>query len=262
MLPKSEKRFKTTEPGGSEIELLCVRPNQDVIDGARREYNVKFAIALREGGLTRTEAEDIIEQRKLWSDKHEDRLQKLRFELRSKEVELNKIKDLKKGEELSRSMNKLRNDMSKLVNSRDQILNKTCESYAEGAQNQYLLVRCILRPDERTAYFESIEAFKILENSQLIGDCLGELLLFLHDTTVEELTNTPESKWLVNNKLKDDKTGFWIRDGKLFTDDGKMVNNKGEYLNEETGERCDYWGFPLDPGESDGNQTEATAEKA
>ena len=61
MLPKSEKKFKTTEPQGDEVELLCVRPNQDVIDGARREYNVKYAVALREGGLTRAEAEDIIE---------------------------------------------------------------------------------------------------------------------------------------------------------------------------------------------------------
>lgn len=247
---KPDKKFKTITPDGESVELLCVRPNQDVIDGARREYNVKFAQALREGGLTRAEAEDIIEKRKLWSNKHEEKLQNYRKVIRDNEVALIKCKDAIKGKEIAITINKLRDEMSKLIGNRNEILNRTCEAYAEGAQNQYLLVRCILRPDDRQPYFESVEAFKVLENSQLIIDALAELLLFLHDTTVEELTNTPENKWLVDKKLKCPKTGFWIKGENLYTDDNRRVNAQGEYLDEVTGERVDYWGYPLNLDES------------
>jgi hypothetical protein len=239
-----ERVFTTTDPDGNGTKLVCIRPNQDVLDGARLEYNVVFAKALRLGCLMRVEAEEIIEKRKLWSSEHESNIQNLRLELRKLEVQLAKEKDKVKGAEVAKKMAAIRDDIQSIVVKRNDIHNRTAESLAETAQNQYLVVRCILDYDSRQPYFTSMEKFKELENSQLLADSTSELMLFLMDMTPDDLLSTPESQWLVKQGLRDKTTGFWIRGDRLYTDDGKRVNEKGEFLTED-GVRCDEFGIPL-----------------
>ena len=242
---KAEKQFETTLANGDKVTLLCVRPNQDVLDGARLEYNIKYAAALRNGALTKAEAEDIIDRRHLWSETHETKHQALLKEVHDATIALRGTTDKIKGKALAKQIGDMRAKLNKLHAGRSDILNKTCENYAEAAQNQYLLVRCILEPVNRQPYWENLESFKIMENSILINDASAELFLFLMDMTMDDAVATPEGQWLVKNGLKDLKTGFWIKEGRLYTDDGKLVNDLGEYIT-EAGVRCDIYGYPLE----------------
>ena len=257
---KSEREFETTDNEGNKVKLLCIRPNQDVIDWARLEYNVKYAEALRAKCLMRIEADKMCEERKMWSETHEQMLQSLRLQLRTLEVDLKKEKDIIKGKELAKRVAKKRDEITKLMGPRNDLYNRTAESLAESAQNQYLVVRCTLEPDSREAFFTSVEKFKELENSQLIQDCLAELMLFLMDLSTDDLVNTPEHKWLTEHGLKDQKTGFWIVDGKLYDDQNRCVNTNGEFINKDTGEKVDEFGFLLE--DTNGQQEVPTTETA
>ena len=108
------------------------------------------------------------------------------------------------------------------------------------------MVRCILDPVNRKPYFDSLDKFKELENSQLLNDCNTQLMFFLMNINADDLNKTMEFKWLVTNGLKDEKTGFWLRDSKFYDDDGRRVDPAtGRFLKDDSGEFCDEFGFVI-----------------
>lgn len=224
-----ERLFETVDNGGQKVKLICVRPNQDVLDGAKLEYNVVFAKAVRAHCLVRMEVEEMIESRHLLA-KDEVKVNEMKEVLQNLELKLGATSDNEEGKEIAKKMIGLRTSINDIIIKHNSLYNKTAESLAEAAQNQYLVVRCILA-ENKQPYFTSLDKFKELESSQLLSDCLSELMLFLMNITSDEIVATTENKWLIDKKLIDSKTGFWLApDGTLLDDLGRKVDKDGNLV--------------------------------
>ena len=247
-MKKNEKEFDTIDKDGKPISLVCIRPNQKILNDAKLEYNVAYASAIRRGCLMKAEVDDIVETRNLWSKDHEVKLQDMRKELRSMEISLNKLNKLNKdeaslqnGKELSKKIAEHRTAITNYVNKGTELYNRTAESIASSMQNEFLCAHCILNKTDRKPYFANIDNLREMEDTRLVIDCTSTLMLFLMD--IDNTPDTPEKKWLTDNDLRDSITGLWKKNGKLYDDVGRIVDPITLQFINEDGKFVDEFGF-------------------
>jgi len=261
--------IETQDREGRTVKVIIEKPTQSQLNESQLRYNVAWAEAMRQGALLRAEAEEIIAKRKLWDDQKEKKFNELRYKLRQMEMKLrdiDKLEDeqqrIKQGRPIALEMRKLRTQLNRLNESRNEVLSRTAERYAEGVQVQCLMPACVKWADTGEHVFQSEDDIQDWMGTQLFVDVTTELLGVLWNIDMSQLRQEPENRWLIKHKLMDAKTGFFLDEqGRLVDEEGRLVNERGEFIDEK-GRRVDEFGLPLEDESTVSTQQQSQPKQA
>jgi len=219
-------------------EYLVRKPNVQDSNKAQEKANLAFNLALKSGALLRSELNDELEKRKLWSSEKENEYQKLRKELDEAVKQLQKGGSLKGGKEVALKIRALRVQQRAMIMPRLTLDSMTAEGQSENAKFNALAASCILSSDKKPV-FADYEDYLNRSNEEVAALGAGHLasLVYGYDESHEQ--NLPENKFLVKYKMADEK-GRLINEAKhLIDEEGRLINEDGRFIQytEENGVR-------------------------
>lgn len=230
--------------GKDNVELIVRNPTLNDIRGGKKVYNNAFNDAINSNALVRARLDDFLKKQGLWNDEKALKLETLKKEILEHELSLESggIK-LSSAREIALSMIKLRSEIRNLIYQRSQLDNNTAEGQAENAQFDYLVSACLVYKDSGKPYFSNLEDY--LNSTESVGltaaQQLSSKMYGLDDNYESKL---PEYKFLKKFNFIDEKLHFINKEGKLVDIDGRLVNDKGQWIGVD-GTLVDIEGRPV-----------------
>lgn len=203
---EKERLFKTVDENDKEITLKVVRPNNKEISDADLKYKTKFAQALRDGVMTRAQAEKLIRDHNILSDDIIESRDQIAAKMSRLRADLGFIKDRDKGLEIVKQINELREELENINSLTLDIMNQTAEAYAEDFRLQWL-TSVLIVDENNEKYFEDYEDFVDSIESSATLDCIKALILFVNNLKDNFELEFDENKWLLEQDvIKEDGT--------------------------------------------------------
>jgi hypothetical protein len=237
-----EKEF-TFEIDGKTVKFRD--PVEEDFRGSNREYNKVFNEALEDDAPVKEKIIDIAKKQGLWTEEHEQELNKLRSEIRAD------LKRLKRGGMSLSSARKLAEGIAHKrqgmveVQSKLSSLDAMCaQSQADNAKFNYM-VYCLAVYDNGERVFNDYSEFLDNKNIQLSIKCSTEYAKYVYGYNDDDEKDYPENQFLVKYGFVDDQLNYINKDGKRVDAKGRLVNDEGFYVNEK-GKRVDVDGDLID----------------
>lgn len=196
---------------------------------------------------------EVLKEQGLWSDDKDQKIMELRLEIAEAINAIDKggIK-LSKAKELALKIRDLRAEINGIMFSRLKYVNETVEGQAQNAQFQYLISQCAVYNDDRNKkYFKSYEDYLNRANDLdafLISTKCADVLFGNNET------NWPENKFLRERGFVDDKLRLINKDGHLVDNQGRLIDEFGNYIKYAEDGKVIYI-------DKDGNPVEAEVER-
>lgn len=244
----NKKEFKA-KVDDKEMVFFVIRPTFKITQEAGGVRSRTFAEAIKNRAILRTELDNILKERGLWSNEKQLELEKLDSQLDHLLLTLKGggIK-LSKGRKIALDIKKLRNERSQLLSERVSLDSSTAEGQAENESLSYIVSRCIVN-EEGNPHFKTYEEYQENRASEVARKGFGAYIELISDINVDFENSLPENQFLKSYKFIDDKGRFLNKEGKLVDIDGRLVDEKGRWINEK-GELVDKDGNLVD---EDGN---------
>ena len=209
------------------IEYMVKQPSTQNFSDAMKIHKKVFNEELQAGSLLRTQLDEELRKRKLWSDDREKRYTELSKEIIDCEYQLAKggIK-LSEAKKIALNMRELRDDMVKLLSSRTELDSNTCEGRADSARFNYLFTCCLVYKESGELYFKNgVDDFLASQNDEVAQQGANEFFYLISDMKPAD-DNLVENKFLKKFKFVDDH-------GRLIDDKGRLISSTGRHINEE-----------------------------
>lgn len=254
------KTIVSKDNDGNEVTIMVKKPTPQNYNKANLAAQAAFAKLVKEVDedgkpvyLLRSQLQELVKERKLWSDENEKEFQSL-----GKEISGDRRKLLKGGMKLSEGRSlaiRIRDKMFRmreLEQLRNSFDGLCIESKVESERLNSLVVQCVFY-DDGTPVFKSVDEYVNSPIYPWTNDVARAVTEVIFGVNVDEVDKTlPENKFLLQHKFADDKGHFVRReDGKLVDVDGKLIDETGRYVNEAgqfvdvDGNLVDSEGFPL-----------------
>ncbi len=218
-----------------EIELAVVKPTHKHQQKAQEVYAKRWRDLVEKGAALRSELNDILRKRELWTDEMQKKEDSL-----IKDINDNERKVKKKGIRLSEAVElmkkniKLKNELISLRFNRNMLDQNTAESLAEQARYDFMVSACTVYNENEKPFFNSFDDY--LNQDQLgsvVPTVAGENFWKLTtDLDKDFRQDWEEYKFLQKYKVVDDKFRF-VKNGKYYDIDGKLVDEFGRWVNED-----------------------------
>jgi hypothetical protein len=270
---KEEKKQRHFEIKG--VKYLVRKPNMQELTNANRKHREVFNEEISVGSLLRSQLDEELRKRQLWSDDREARYQRLKKEIIDNEYALSKggIK-LSDAKQLAFEMQDKRNEMVEMLSARSELDTNTCEGRADAIRFNFLFSCCLVYEDSGAPYFEG-GLDEYLENQDdEVAERGASEFFYLMSNTDEAESSLPENAFLQKFSFanKDDK--LVDKDGRLVDRDGKHIDDDGNFikwLSDTESVKVDLEGRPIDDSnnfivesvpflDDDGNPIESVAE--
>ena len=201
--------FKTKDKEGKEVILKFVKPTQAVLSKGDFVYRENFSKAIRAGFMTNAEASKVLEDRGIWTTRHEEDSLALRNEISELEEKISTM-DRVGGLELFKKIKDLRDKLDGLTSIRSSVMNNTAESAASEMRTQFYASECVLFNDGGKRVFKDFNDFLGRLDESLALDSYRQALIANYEQIFgiklsQDLESTlPEDVWL--KTLKEEKT--------------------------------------------------------
>ncbi len=149
------------------------------------------------------------------------------------------------GRALALSIQKLRQELDEVGQTRSALYQRTAERYADGERTSYTLYATIIDPKSGKPFFKSFEDFKENLNSPVVRDALDILVRRITNGNTNVEARHPENKWLIKHKFMNEKLQLINEKGHACDEDFRLIDENGYYIN-DTGQRVDKYGNRLD----------------
>lgn len=193
--------FKSEDSSGQEVILRFVRPSQKVVSKGDFIYRENFSKAIRAGFMTNAEANKLLLDRGLWTEKEDEELVETRNKISALEGELVDASK-KDGMDLFDEIKSLRLKQTTLQSIRSNILDNTAEQAASEMRTQFYASECVLFNGSGKRVFKDFDDFLSRLDEKLAIDSYRQALIsnyeYMFGINVPENFESllPEDKWL------------------------------------------------------------------
>lgn len=197
---EEERKFTVKNKEGKELNLKIVKPTQEQIHSADLIYKKKFSQALREGVITRAQAEYLLKKNGIIDEqlliKRDEMIRSL-HDLRNKLIDLD---DRAEGLNVVKEIGKLNQEIESINAITQEIMHETAESHADNIKVQWLLCELTLKEDGNK-YFANYQAFMDSVNDVVTVEALKHMILFLNNLKPNFEMEYQENKWMLEQKI-------------------------------------------------------------
>ena len=250
MAKELDRTFIAEYTDGAEekqsVSCELLNPTTEQLSEATAVYNRTWKSGVKNGAILAAKLKSFVREHELWSDEQEAQVKELRAKLHKYEVKLAEGGiSLKSARTMAIDMRKLRFELRELVTIETELENRTAESQAEDARQNYLITACTVYTDSREPLWADSGAYQNAEIPELVmaANLKYAKLKWGIDENFE--SKLPENAFLKNY-------GFVNKDMRLVNSDNQLVNVEGKLIDEEgfllngEGQRVDDEGNLLD----------------
>jgi hypothetical protein len=247
----ARKGGKTTTSDVPKIKV--VKPTMQQKTRAALEKSKTFARLIREKDvLLRSELKKAAEDRGLWDDKKQEKLDEVRKKILDGDAQLSRGGRTLDGKPFSRAQAKQlaldmmdwRSEFLDLNSVLTEFDGFTCETQSEQAEFDSLCASCILNGDD-TPMFADINAYRAGSNDPEVEKKAGELSTLINEYDPSWYNKLPEISFLMKYKFINDEHRLIDEDGQLVNGAGQKVDKDGQLINEQ-GELINDYGEKVD----------------
>jgi hypothetical protein len=227
----SSKQKDTREFTVDGVEYMVRQPSPQDFAAANKLRNKVFNEELQAGSLLRSQLDEELRKRELWSDDRDLRYKKLSKEITDGEYILAKggIK-ASKAKEIALDMRNKRQEMITLLSTRTELDSNTCEGRADSARFNCLFLACLVYKANGELYFKGgLDEFLSKQNDEVTVTGSTEFFYLISDLQPVD-DNLPENKFLKRFNFIDSKGNLIDKDGKLISADGRHINEDGQFI--------------------------------
>ena len=222
-----ERVFETEDISGNKINLKIIRPNQEQINEADLKYKIKYAQALREGVMTRAQAEIFIKKQNIVDETILKRRDELVIELGITRLKLRDEKDNMKCLDFIKQINNIKTELTNINLLTFDIMNQTAEMYAEDFRIQWLCY-LITKTIDNSSWFKDYRDFANRINEKSTIDAVKTMLVFFNGLDDKIEMSFDENKWLMEKNILNQDGTFNNEQCAKFAEEQAMVNQKTE----------------------------------
>lgn len=232
------KREFTVEKDDGKVDLVALRPTQEIKNKAEVERAKAWSLYLKEGVILEATLWDTLRKLNLWDNEKENQLKKIDESLTECEQMLPDVngKVKKKGVTLTQAREaaiKMRiNRMARvqLLTEYTKYKNNTCEGKAESDKFNFLVSQCIVHADTKKPYFASLKDYLDKADQPDTEKAAYEFSVLYYNYDPDFDKNLPENQFLLKYKMCRDDLSLIDKDGDLVDLAGKKVDENGELL--------------------------------
>lgn len=199
---------------------------------AQEVANSTFKSALQSGALLRSELDDVLKKRKLWSDEKEAEFQVLKKELEDALNVLRRGGKLENGRKAAIKIRDIRNKQRALLMPRYQLDSMTAEGQSDNARLNCLVALCSFSAD-KAPIFKGYEDYIARSNEELAVAAAGKVAEMVYNFDENYDHGLPENKFLSQYKLVDEKLRLVNKKGHLVDDEGRLIHEDGRFIKYE-----------------------------
>tara|TARA_R110000824_G_scaffold128568_3_gene289490 strand:+ start:19550 stop:20536 length:987 start_codon:yes stop_codon:yes gene_type:complete len=229
MSKDKENTKRTFEIEGKTYAV--VRPSVETLKRGTEIRSKTFNEALQGGDMLRDQLEGELRKRGLWNDDREEEYQGLRQDVVDGEFQLSKggIR-LSEARDVALGMSESRERMVDMLSSRSELDQNTCEGRADAARFNLLFAESLVYEDTGEKYFPNgLDDYLTQLDNSITTKGAAEFYYLISGT--ENLDDSlPETQFLKQYKLVDDKKRLIDKDGRLITKEGKHIDEFGNFI--------------------------------
>jgi hypothetical protein len=246
----NKETFKV-KVGEQEIELAVLKPLQEHFKEAQSVFNTIYWEALNPDNpkdksrkvLIRGKVDEVLRRMGVWDDDKDKELRKLDTRLLENIRKLLNGGKLSHGYDIAIQILKDRAARVRLLSIRNEIDSNTAEAQAENAKFNKLVQLCLVYNDgdkDGQPYYDNFNDFLNRTDEEAAQKAYSILMKMIYKTDPNQI-NLPEYKFLRKHGFMDkdgrllskDKKYFVNFEGKRVNEDGLLVNDKDEIIDEE-----------------------------
>jgi hypothetical protein len=229
MAKDKDNTKRTFEINGKSYSVL--RPSVETLKRGNEIRSKTFNEALQGGDMLRDQLEGELRKRGLWNDAREAEYQGLRQDVVDGEYKLSKggIK-LSEARDVALDMTESRERMVEMLSSRSELDQNTCEGRADAARFNLLFAESLVYEDTGEKYFPNgLDDYLTHLDDEITTKGAAEFYYLISGT--DNLDDSlPETQFLKQYKLVDDKKRLIDKDGRLITKEGKHIDEFGNFI--------------------------------
>ena len=209
------------------------RPNRLDYQKAQAISSGSFRAALDSGAILRSELDKYAEERGLWDDEKQKRLEELNNSIEEKVLKLKKGGiSLSEGKEIAIDISALRLKRTLLMSERNQLDAYTAETIAENDRFDCLVSQCVV-DEENNKVFDSLDDYKEKSHEDYASKAAASLSILLYNLDEDWEKELPENQFLLRYGFVNDELQLIDKDGNLVDVNGKRINKNFQYVNDE-----------------------------
>lgn len=161
--------------------LVQIRfPNVEESRLADWEYSKVFQQAIMDDIPTNREMDELIKRKKLWTDKDDEKIDKIREEINKQLTILSKMESEKNSMPIEMKIAELRDEMFGLQQERQKYYNNTAESKADEAKMSFLIHKCTEKAEDSKPLWKSYNEFKTEDNQVAVNQIIYQFITFVN----------------------------------------------------------------------------------
>lgn len=177
MSEAQDRIFTAKTADGKEVELRYKKPSQSVLSKADFVFREHFSKAVRAGVMTSAEAEKLLADRAIWTEKEVKELSEARNKLFDIEDKFTESLGKDEGLTLYRETKALRGRIEMLQELRKSIMDNTAENIASEMKNQLLASECVVYHNSGSKVFKDLADFNSRLDDPMTIECYRQVLL-------------------------------------------------------------------------------------
>lgn len=201
-MSNKEKREKMTEvQTGKRVfdtekyGLLQIRyPKVEESRLADWEYSKVFQQAIMDDIPTNREMEEVILKKKLWTQKDDDKIEKIKDEINKQLTILSKMESEKNMAPIEDKINELRDEMFGLQQEKQKYFNNTAEAKADEAKMSFLIHKCTEKADDNKPVWPKYSDFKNEEDQMTVNQIVYQFLTFINGLPADFLVGPSDEE--------------------------------------------------------------------
>jgi len=224
----------TVKVDEKDVEFLVRLPTLHDQREAQKVYNQAFTDAIKSKSVVRAKLEDLLKEQGLWNDTKQAQFETLQKELLDGERRLAKGGfSLSEAKKIALRMKSIRNEIKDLISVRTSLDNHSAEGQADNARFNFLVSVCVLRKENNTPYFSSLEDYlnRADDPVAFLGAQNLANMLYGLDNNYEK--TLPENKFLQKYKFVDENLRLINKDGHYVNEEGKLIDINGRFIDKD-----------------------------
>jgi len=249
----NRKTFDTIDKDGKPIKLAIIKPTNRLNQDANLAYNLKVSVLIRKGAespdqrlLLRAELENYLSKTGIWTMRDNLKVEALSLEIRAAELQLKKGgMKISEARQLAIEMSEKRRAILDLHEKRQQFDSATVEAQAENFRFEFLLTKCLVNAETGAQYLRGHDDYINRQTEEAVVAGAKELANIVYNVEENIQISMFEMRWLKEAGLIDDEGRFVNNKGEFVDKNGRSVNEDGVYL-DQRGQMVDAHGRAID----------------
>lgn len=156
------------------------------------EYSKVFQQAVMDDIPTNREMEELIKKRKLWTNKDDEKIDKIREEIQKQLTILSKMESEKNMLPIRMKIDELQEEIFGLQQEKQKYFNNTAEAKADEAKMSFLIHKCTEFAEDGKPVWKTYSDFKNEEDQQTVNMIVYQFLTFINGLPADFLGSPSE----------------------------------------------------------------------